>query len=214
MIENVKLSTIPDKNGLTVVYFDIIYNNETYNWEDHIKSFEGKSIDDYLNDKLDEYKAEIDEKEVLWENHPKTRIIDNDIGEPQEIEIDKREVVSWSAPCRRNIIEKMQKETELLIDSKMPQWRLNRWRRYYDLTQKVLESGYNELNDIEKSEYDCFPDPGETHEICQKYVPLALQWCVDCINAHKEATINVFNATTVEGLLEASKIDYPEWNFD
>ncbi|MCK9544579.1 MAG: hypothetical protein M0R03_21370 [Novosphingobium sp.] len=214
MIENIKLSTIPDKDGLTVIYFDIIYNDETYKWEDHIKSFNGKSLDDYLNDKLDEYKAEIDEKESLWDNHPKTKTIDDGIGELLEIEISKSDVVSWSAPCRRNILEKIQKETELLIDDKMPQWRLNRWRRYYDLTQKVLEFGYNTLNDIEKIEYDCFPDPGETHEICQQYVPLALQWCIDCINAHKDATVKVFNATTIEELLEASKIDYPTWSFN
>ena len=93
----------------------------------------------------------------------------------------------------------------------MPQWRLNRWRRYYDLTQKVLDTGYETLNTVEQSEYDCFPDPGETHEQCQVYVPLALKWCADCINAHKVSVAAIYQATTVEELKSAGNVSYPAW---
>lgn len=106
-------------------------------------------------------------------------------------------------------IVKMQKDTEVYIDTYMPQWRLNRWRRYYDLYQKVNNS--QTLNTIEQSEYDSFPDSNETHIICQSYVPLALQWCIDCITAHKTALLNVAAATTLEELNAATIVNYPSW---
>lgn len=207
MIENVGLSIYPDKDGFSVVYFDIIYNGETYHWEDHIKSFGEKSLSEYLNDHLNDYIEEIIEKEMLWENSPHTRLD----GEGNEVEINKNEVVSPNAPSRKKLLEKMKKETELIIDEKMPQWRLNRWRRYYDLYQKVLLTDLTSLNEIELIEYESFPDPGETHQMCQQYVPLALKWCADCINTHKLATIALYQSTTLDELLSASNIVYPEW---
>jgi hypothetical protein len=96
------------------------------------------------------------------------------------------------------------------IESVMPQWRLNRWRRYYDIAQKVMTSGYSALNMIEKSEYDSFPDPGETHETCMVYVPACLQWTVDCITAHKTAEVELQNATTVDEIA-AVVVQYPTY---
>ena len=106
-------------------------------------------------------------------------------------------------------VNELQRLTESHIDLYMPQWRLNRWRRYYDLSEKIKGGGT--LNSIEQAEYDSFPDTGETHEICQTYVPLALQWCIDCIAAHKNALINVASSTTLEELESSIIITYPPW---
>lgn len=99
-------------------------------------------------------------------------------------------------------------QTYAHIASKMPDWRLNRWKSYWYLTQKVN----NELilTDLEQAEYDAFPDPTETHVQCQEYVPLALQWVIDCINYHKTVGIAISQAATQEEL-DSITVSYPEF---
>ena len=134
-------------------------------------------------------------------NIPEKRVITED----RFLKIVSNEVV---LDYSKAVIE-LQKLTETYIDAYMPQWRLNRWRRYYDLSEKLKGGGT--LNTIEQSEYDSFPDSGETHEICQSYVPLALQWCIDCISAHKTALLTLSTASTLEELNSSIIANYPPW---
>ena len=206
MIENIRINIYPDSNGYTIVYFDINYNEQIYNWEVKIKSLDGKSVDQYLVDNLITFTNEIDEKELIWQILPHTTLDENN----NIIELDKSSYVNPSTICKTSILNEMKTKTEKIIDEKMPQWRMNRWRRYYDLTQKYL-SDSTSLNEIEKIEYDSFPDPGESHELCQQYVPLCLKWCVDCVNAHKLASVALYQATTMEDMIAAGNITYPPW---
>jgi len=102
----------------------------------------------------------------------------------------------------------LQEKTQNYIEKYMPQWRLNRWRRYYDLRQKVL-AGLT-LNMVEQSEYDCFPDPTEQHADCDGYVGPVLKWCADVIVEHNKVYFGMFGASTIENILTMKdSISYP-----
>jgi hypothetical protein len=81
------------------------------------------------------------------------------------------------------------------------------WQQIHETGETVTVPGSTQ------AEYDSFPDQGETHDICQAYVPMALQWCIDCISAHKTAIINIQKSTTIEELNQAKIINYPDWIF-
>jgi hypothetical protein len=101
-------------------------------------------------------------------------------------------------------------ETFQHIENYMPQWRMARWRRYYDLRNKVLSKA--ELNEVEKAEYDCFPDPIETHEDCDKYVSLALLWCSLCVVEHNRVYFGMLAAKSIEEILKTKdSISYPKF---
>jgi len=94
------------------------------------------------------------------------------------------------------------------IEKYMPQWRLNRWRRYYDLRNKVLAS--LTLNIVEQAEYDCFPDPTETHENCDLYVGPVLKWCSDVVMEHNRIFFGIYAASSIEDILSIKNdINYP-----
>ena len=94
------------------------------------------------------------------------------------------------------------------INIYMPEWRLNRWRRWYDIREKVKVN--QTLSPIEQSEYDCFPDPTETQEICDTYVGPVLQWVVDVINEHNRIAFGMYAQTTFEDLLALyNSLSYP-----
>lgn len=114
-------------------------------------------------------------------------------------------------PLKTRVLAEMATETFDYVEAKMPQWRLNRWRRYYDICQKIAVSA--SVTELDQEEYDTFPDPGETQEQCQTYVSLALQWCLDCIAAYKLAVVAVSQATTPEEIAVARIVNYPPWIF-
>jgi hypothetical protein len=102
----------------------------------------------------------------------------------------------------------IQTKTFEYIERYMPQWRLNRWRRYYDLRQKVLAQ--QTLNLVEQAEYDCFPDPTETHAQCDVYVGPVLKWCSDVVLEHNRVYFGIFAATNIENILSIkNSISYP-----
>ena len=211
MIDNIGISIYPDSKGLTVITFDITIDIVKYNWEVHVDPNILKTISPsaYLTENQNIIINDIQTKEYIWVNSPHTREIIDEFGQTVIVDIDKSEVVSPNYPSIDKIISDLCKQTEAHIDSKMPQWRLNRWRRYFDLYTKI--SGGGTLNEIEQYEYDCFPDPGETHEICQAYVSLALKWCADCITAHKNALVALSQATTTTQIEAAKNVSYPTW---
>lgn len=107
---------------------------------------------------------------------------------------------------KQNMLSNLQSQTYNYIASRMPDWRLNRWKSYYALSQKVANN--IPLTALEQAEYDSFLDPGETHADCAAYVPIGLQWVLDCIEYHKQLYLAIYNAQTQEEL-DAIPIEYP-----
>ena len=104
--------------------------------------------------------------------------------------------------------EKLKRSTYGYIDQYMPEWRLNRWRRYYDLRLKVLDS--ITLNPVEQAEYNCFPDPVESHEDCDVYVGPVLQWTIDCLIEHNRVFFGMYLCQTNEEILSLyNTLSYP-----
>ena len=102
----------------------------------------------------------------------------------------------------------VQRETFDYIEKYMPQWRMNRWRRYYDLRNKIIAE--IELNTVEQAEYDCFPDANETHADCDVYVGPCLKWCSDVVVEHNRVHFGMLSSTTIEEVLSIkNSITYP-----
>jgi hypothetical protein len=111
---------------------------------------------------------------------------------------------------QRFYLSRLQNKTLLLIDSYLPQWRLNRWRRYYDISTKISSGGT--LTPVEQKEYDCFPSPGETQAQCIAYVEAALKWAADVVNEHNRVESQIKAATVPEDVpLIFEQINYPQW---
>jgi len=110
---------------------------------------------------------------------------------------------------KAQMLEALQRRTYQVIEEKMPQWRLHRWRRYADLVDKTNIG--QKLTALEQAEYDCFPDPDETHEDCRQYVTAALAWTVMCINAHKAMQTQIMSATSADDLPDINNTEYPPW---
>ena len=107
-------------------------------------------------------------------------------------------------------VSQIQAQSQRYIETYMPQWRLNRWRRYYDLRNKVLASVA--LNTVEQAEYDCFPDLNETHTQCDAYVGPALQWCSLVVVEHNRVQFGMLAATTIEQILSVKgSLSYPQF---
>lgn len=89
----ITITGIKDIDERIMIFFDISYNNQIYKWHDFFKG----SLDDasvYLQYMLPKYKAYIDEKEALWNEMPKTKLVDAPMGEGQiEVSISKDEIV-------------------------------------------------------------------------------------------------------------------------
>lgn len=107
-------------------------------------------------------------------------------------------------------IEQFKAQVQAYIATKMPDWRLNRWKSYHQYAKRVESGSISALDAYELAEYNSFLDPGETHEQCAQYVPVALNWVVDCVVAHGAAAQAVFAATTDEEL-QAVQQTLPEW---
>lgn len=194
--------------GGNVIYFDIIINGTTYAWS-YTTAFIDGDILQFLEGKQDIIIDEIAEKEAIWANSPHTRTIKDQEGNDIVVDIDKSEIVSPTFPSKSLRIANLVKKTEAFIEFRLPQWRLNRWRAYYDLSKKS-----ESLDTLEQVEYDSFPDASETHEICQQYVAIGLSWCINCILAHKAAILAVQQATTIDELVAAEVIVYPTWTIN
>jgi hypothetical protein len=105
-------------------------------------------------------------------------------------------------------VKQLQSQTQRYIETYMPQWRLNRWRRYYDLRLKVVNN--ISLNTVEQIEYNCFPDLNETHDQCDVYVGPALEWCSLVVIEHSRVQFGMLAATTIEQILNIkSSLSYP-----
>lgn len=103
----------------------------------------------------------------------------------------------------------LQAQTRAYIDTKMPDWRLARWKTYHAYSKR----GAANLDPVELKEYNAFPDAGETHADCAQYVPLAISWVVDCILAHNSVEQSIQAAQTTEALSAIVKDTsiYPAW---
>lgn len=103
----------------------------------------------------------------------------------------------------------LQSQTKAYIDTKMPDWRLARWKTYYAYSKR----GAANLDAVELKEYNAFPDAGETHADCARYVPLALSWVVNCILSHNSVEQEILAAQTAEAFLTIVKDTsiYPVW---
>jgi hypothetical protein len=77
--------------GMQLVFFDIYYNDNIYNWFDYIPS--GNDLTTYLNNKLVLYKKYIDSKELIWDATTKTQTIEDPILGTQTIDIQKNSIV-------------------------------------------------------------------------------------------------------------------------
>lgn len=131
-------------------------------------------------------------------------------GESNSLSNEYNSVVLTLDQVKSIFLSELQTKTYSIIESKMPQWRLNRWRRYYDLRNKVLSN--IQLNPVEQSEYDCFPDISETHEDCDAYVGPCLIWCGSVITEHNRVVDAIKNATTVEAVEAAfDSVNYPQF---
>lgn len=113
-------------------------------------------------------------------------------------------VVRPLAEVKAEKITMLSSQTYGNISKYMPDWRLNRWKAYYQLSKKTI------LDTLEQAEYDAFLDTGETHAQCSVYVPIALQWVIDCINYHKTVEAAITAATTEAGV-NAVVVSYPVW---
>lgn len=127
-----------------------------------------------------------------------------------ETEYPNSRVLSAS-DVQRIYLEQLQRRTMGLIEASLPQWRLNRWRRYYDISLKVKANV--QLSQVEQKEYDCFPSPGETHDICFAYVTDALEWAADVIAEHNRVEALIRSTTdAVDVEIAFNQVAYPSNN--
>jgi len=105
-------------------------------------------------------------------------------------------------------IKQLQSRTYNYICEHMPDWRLNRWKSYYNLSIRLQNQ--QPLNELEQMEYDSFPDPGETHSECMQYVPIALSWVIAVINYNNSLVEQYFQCTSLEDI-QNIEVTYPVW---
>lgn len=93
---NIRISTTPTLSGRKLIYVDILYSGETYNWAVYIpKDYD---IETFLNEKSIDIEYDILSKEAIWLTTEKTKIINDPIFGDTEITINKDEVVKPTIP--------------------------------------------------------------------------------------------------------------------
>jgi hypothetical protein len=93
---NIRLSTNPTLSGRKLIYVDILYSGETYNWAVYIpKDYD---IEIYLNEKSTDIEKDILSKEEIWLTTEKTKIINDPIFGDMIININKNEIVKPTIP--------------------------------------------------------------------------------------------------------------------
>lgn len=93
----IKFSTTPTLSGRLLIYVDIIYNDNLYNWAIYIPK--NQNVDEYLINNATNIENDIENKEILWSNMPHTKIIfDHFLNKDVEIEIKKEEIVKPTIP--------------------------------------------------------------------------------------------------------------------
>ena len=79
-----------------LVYFDIDVQGEIYPWQAYVPLEE--PVQQFLDSKATEIAADIAAKEALWEESPKTKMVEDEAGNKIEAGISKDEIVRPDVP--------------------------------------------------------------------------------------------------------------------
>jgi hypothetical protein len=114
------------------------------------------------------------------------------------------------AAAKQAKIREISRQTYGLItaENRMPEWRQTRWMRYCDTYQR-LQRGET-VESWAQADYDNFPWPTETHELCYTNCNAALQWVTACVAACNAAVLAASVATS-QAELEAVQALWPDW---
>jgi hypothetical protein len=97
LFKGLKTLEAPEDRGL--IFIDVEYNNNIYDWHLFIPANRIGDINGFIDDSIDFVKNDIDTKESIWESMEKQRIeIDPFTNEEIVINIDKSEIVKPDFP--------------------------------------------------------------------------------------------------------------------
>ncbi|MCP5102552.1 MAG: hypothetical protein GY950_04195 [bacterium] len=103
----------------------------------------------------------------------------------------------------------LHQSTYRTITTYMPEWRQIRWNEFVKLYEKAAAG--NTLTPLEQTNYDGFPEEGETHEGCYSNCTAAFQWIVQCIAQHEQKKPEIMQAGGIDALKAVPDPDYPAW---
>lgn len=101
--------------------------------------------------------------------------------------------------------------TYTTIVAEMPEWRQIRWNKYIDLHRLVLASSVEDLEAIDQTYYNNFPNSGETNATCYDDCLSALSWILQCISANDAKEEEIDLAVNAAGVIGVQDPTYPTW---
>lgn len=108
---------------------------------------------------------------------------------------------------KQNTIKTLRAEVLIYISNSLSDSEYNRLKSYRELSKKV--SANITLDTIEQSEYDTFPNIGETHSDCLIRVTTILEWVFSCLQYCKINCEYIDSATSKISTI----IEYPPFPF-
>jgi CBS domain-containing protein len=108
--KDISFPNIETKTGRQLINVEIEYTDKNlittlYNWQVYTPPLNGKELNNFLNENSGIYERDILKKEALWEASPKTREIEDFMGQGTiTIDIDKREIVKPTIPDYEELV--------------------------------------------------------------------------------------------------------------
>jgi hypothetical protein len=99
IVNDIRFLNQPTNTNRQLVAIDITYNDIDYNWTIYAPLVSGEAMNDYITAVTNIITADIDRKESIWVDYPKTEEIqDPFMGDPQIVDIPKERVVHPTIP--------------------------------------------------------------------------------------------------------------------
>lgn len=95
---NVRFLNIPTKTNRQIVAVDITFNGQTYDWAIYTPLLNGVDLNNYFTLVTNIIQSDIENKEQVWANYPRTETINDGMGGTITVDIPKDRIVHPTMP--------------------------------------------------------------------------------------------------------------------